>query len=38
MTQTLLFTCDVSITMKVCSEVLLIEDMQERIQTHPVTM
>ena len=38
MTPTLLFTCIDCITMKGCSEVLLIEDMQERIQTHPVTM
>jgi hypothetical protein len=36
-TQTLLFTCNDCITMKGCSEVLLIEDMRERIQTHPVT-
>jgi uncharacterized protein YceK len=38
MTQTLLFTCDDCITMKGCSEVMLIKDMQERIQTYPVTM
>jgi len=36
MTQTLLFNCNDCVTMKGCSEVLLIEDMQARIQTHPV--
>jgi uncharacterized paraquat-inducible protein A len=36
MTQTLLFNCNDCVTMKSCSEVLLIEDMQVRIQTHPV--
>jgi len=34
----LLFTCNDCIIVKGCSEVLLIEDMQERIQTYPVTM
>jgi hypothetical protein len=38
MTQILLFTCDDCITRKGCSEVLLIDDMLEKIHRHPVTM